>query len=662
MASILSALFCAIAGFLLWTGVGWLVARRLALNPTLALPCAPALGWAVQNVLALALSLGAGFSWLTIIGGSVLAGMAAVLTGGSRDVEMRGGATLAPWIYLAAALLALAPAAAVLPKFTADGVVLAAPIFDHAKVALIDEIMRGGVPPGNPVFGAGGARGEVAYYYLWHFGAAQLGLLTGSSGWEADIASSWFSAFASLCLMAGLALNFGGRAIAPVLVLAACCTGSVRPALTMLFGADRVDRLLEPSSGLAGWLFQITWSPHHVQAAGCAVLACLLIARLATRPTPFRALVLALVVAAGFGSSIWVGGIVFAVAGSAVTLTMLGSLPSNRRLPFLAACLAAAVGAAAVSAPLLSAQAHAALARGAGAPILVDPFHVLGPAFPDAVRRLLDLPAYWVVLLAVELPVIFGIGAMTLARCALSQSADRERTRDALALGTLALVSLACGWLLVSTAGENNDLGWRAVLPAIIVLTASAAAGISRWMAQRAVWRGAVVVAVVAAALPDGAKIITGNITGQPAASSAAFKRAPSVWQAVRRHTPPYARVASNPLLFQDLTPWPVNISWALLAHRRSCFAGNEMALAFAPLTNAQREEMSDRFIRVFAGNGSPQDVDMLAGDYGCRVVLVTSQDGAWNSDPFAGTEAYRLMETEPGQWRIYTATGSAPH
>ena len=43
--------------------------------------------------------------------------------------------------------------------------------------------------------------------------------------------------------------------------------------------------------------------------------------------------------------------------------------------------------------------------------------------------------------------------------------------------------------------------------------------------------------------------------------------------------------IANNPLFLKDLTPWPVNISWALLANRSSCFAGREMAIAFAPLS-----------------------------------------------------------------------------
>ena len=56
--------------------------------------------------------------------------------------------------------------------------------------------------------------------------------------------------------------------------------------------------------------------------------------------------------------------------------------------------------------------------------------------------------------------------------------------------------------------------------------------------------------------------------------------------------------------ILQDLTPWPANMSWALLADRSSCFAGRELALAFAPLPPDRREAINAQFIRVFAGTG----------------------------------------------------------
>ena len=127
------------------------------------------------------------------------------------------------------------------------------------------------------------------------------------------------------------------------------------------------------------------------------------------------------------------------------------------------------------------------------------------------------------------------------------------------------------------------------------------------------------------------------------------FAQAPELWAAVRRYAAPNARVANNPLYLQDLTPWPANMSWALLANRSSCFAGRELALAFAPLPPERREAINAQFIRVFAGQGTAGDVDDMAKKFACDVVVVVPQDGAWDNDPFAASGDYRLAENRDG-------------
>ena len=113
-----------------------------------------------------------------------------------RGVFVRRPSVEVPaWAYGIAAPLALLPTIAILPKETSDGIALAGPVFDHAKAAITDDIARLGLPPGNPFFGAAGER--LPYYYLWYFGAAQLTRVLGISGWEADAAMTWFTAFTS---------------------------------------------------------------------------------------------------------------------------------------------------------------------------------------------------------------------------------------------------------------------------------------------------------------------------------------------------------------------------------------------------------------------------------------------------------------------------------
>jgi hypothetical protein len=211
-------------------------------------------------------------------------------------------------------------------------------------------------------------------------------------------------------------------------------------------------------------------------------------------------------------------------------------------------------------------------------------------------------------------------------------------------------------WLLASTLGDNNDLGLRAIIPAeiaLIVMAAAVAAGL-----LDAAGRLAVVITAslgLALSLPDLVQTIRDNVIAAPRPADATiFAQTPELWAAVRRHAPPAARVANNPLFLRDLTPWPVNISWALLANRSSCFAGREMALAFAPLTAERREALNEQFVRVFAGRDAADDVHEMAKKYACDVVVVVPQDGAWNKDPFAGSPDYRLAEARDGRWRIY--------
>jgi hypothetical protein len=282
--------------------------------------------------------------------------------------------------------------------------------------------------------------------------------------------------------------------------------------------------------------------------------------------------------------------------------------------------------------------------------------------FPPALRRILDLPAYWLILLPLEFPASFIAGAIALIALVCIRPSSPQ-WRSAKVLGVLAAAGLTVSWLLVSRVGTNNDLGLRAVLPAAMILIALAAAG------MRAASRPGVRRAITAfglggliLSLPDSAGLIYANWRGNAAGDAAVFAQTPELWAAVRRHAAADARVANNPLFLADLTPWPSNMSWALLADRSSCFAGRELAIPFAALPPERRDAIHAQFIRVFTGHATRADVGDLAAKYGCDVVVVVPQDGAWASDPFASSPDYRLAESREAQWRIYVRvfSGSA--
>ena len=249
MASTTNVILGAAAALILWTSVGLAVARAVLPARTLMWPAAPTLGWAVHSAATLPLFMLIGFNRTTVAIVTVLslAAGAYALWRQPASLEQDKDAIAVPaWAWLGALVLALGPAAAILPKFADGAVVLSGPIFDHAKVAMVDEMIRLGLPPGNPFFGEAGQPSRLVYYYLFHFSAAEIALLVGISGWEADAALTWFSAFTSLMLMIGLATWLSGRKIAALLVLLICTTGSLRPLLAYIPG---IDSAIMPATG-----------------------------------------------------------------------------------------------------------------------------------------------------------------------------------------------------------------------------------------------------------------------------------------------------------------------------------------------------------------------------------------------------------------------------
>jgi hypothetical protein len=191
------------------------------------------------------------------------------------------------------------------------------------------------------------------------------------------------------------------------------------------------------------------------------------------------------------------------------------------------------------------------------------------------------------------------------------------------------------------------------VLPGVLVLTVFGAAGLARWPVTSPILATAAV-AFWGLGIPGGLQIMKENAVGLPAPSAKSLAESPALWAAVRRRSAPDERVANNPLFLADSVRWPVNISWALLADRRSCYAGWNLARAFVPLPEPEIDRINALFERVFAGDAAPRDVRDLATQYRCRVIVVTSSDAAWRRDPFADSPYFRLVEEKPGKLRIY--------
>jgi hypothetical protein len=651
MASPVNAALCALIATAFWAFLGYAIGRHL-FPRVLAIGVAAVLGWAAHSAVMLPIFTLVGFSQTTV----VVSGFICLLAAGfslSRPApisEAEGDLAIPQWAFAAASVLALMPAVAILPKFSGDAVQLADPIFDHAKAAMIDAMARLGLPPVNSVFGQIGGPDRLAYYYLWHFSAAEVALTFGASGWEADIGLTWFTAFASLCLMMGLAVWLSKRPAAAIWVVALATAASLWTTLYWISGTDDFKPVLWDPIGMAGWLFQATWVPQHLMAASCVVAAILLLTRFSQRPSLTFSLTLALVVVAGFESSTFVGGVTFAIAGLVAAPILFAATSPGQRLRLAATLAIAALLVICLVAPFLRDQFTTVAARGGGSPLAISHYMVFGERFPNWLRRIMDIPGYWLIILPVEIPAVYVAGLLALTTALRTMKAGPERLAIVVFAG-LAAAGLFVSWLLVSTLGDNNDLGLRAIIPteiALIVIVAATLASTPR--------RATLVVALtgLALSLPDTAMMVHDNIAGTPRSGGKIFAQSPELWTAVRRYAARNIRVANNPRFLEDMTPWPVNISWALLSNRSSCFANRDLAMAYAPLPPERREAINALFVRVFAGKAMPDDISDLAVKYDCEVAVVVPQDGAWEKDPFTASPNYRLAESSDGRWRIY--------
>ncbi len=672
MASIPIVLLAALAAAVFFSCLGTALARwiRPAWAPPLGL--APVLGWGVFSAISFSLQSLLGFSRLStalLVALALAASVAALVL--RRNAVPALASRLPLWGCGLAAMIALIPLSAILPKYVPGGVILASPMFDHSKVAMVDEMARLGLPAGNPFFGLDGARGSLSYYYLWHFAAAQLSVLAGVTGWEADAAMTGFTGYASVMLMMSLAARLShpdtseterpqgridGRRPA-VAVLATglfSLTGSLRPMLNLVLGKAGVSRVLAHYPSLAGWVVQSSWVPQHMMSACCVVLAVLMMAELMRAPRLSAALLAGAMAAAGFGSSAYVGGVTFAIAALALAGLGIVCAPPGRRLAFLIGAGAAAIVAFGLALPFVMGELVVLRAHLGGSQIRLHPYEVVGSIFPQPLRRVLDYPAYWMWLLPLDLTAIYpaGMAAMVL----FVRRAARRSVPDVhvLSLAVLTVCSLGVTWLLASS-GANNDLGWRAMLPAVLALTGFAAGGVAGWLSARAWLALGAALLLFALSVPDRQILL--NIKGRPTPEAARFADAVEMWSDVRRYAGPTDRVADNPLLLMTMTNLPVNPSWALLSDRPSCYSGWETARVYVDFPAERINDLDDQFVNVFAGSGSEDDVRQMATQYGCRVVALAASDGAWDDDPFADSPDYRLAEERRGKWRIYVAT-----
>ena len=646
--------------------IGYPISRYFESERALRLMIAPTLGLALYGVLALLVFQLARFTSLNSI--IVFAGIAALSwttiavwkpTQPTSEIAFEistGHAIL--WVLVAIGI-SLIPALATYPHAFGNSVALTDVVFDHAKIAISDEIRRNGLPPYNPFYHEAGANNFLTYYYLWYFLEAQAALWTSASSWAVDIALTGLTAFLAICSVCWASLRYSGKASAGWVALAICCAGNFGHFIDYLIG-PWLDAHMATRFIFDTWLIQATWVPQHLFSACCALLAVVGLSRAldgAERSTALPAIV-GLLCGAAFESSTWVGG--FGLLAVLAPFGLIELWSARRNAPKLRRSMTIflTVGAIAALSACIFLYSQFSLAGGRK---LIE-LWVLPVATSKTNLRadIINVLAYWSILLFLDLGFAYLLTLVSLlnSRKIVAGSPQLERIILIAAFAPLVLAESFQSVIF------HNDLAWRAVIIAVFALTIIASRFCVAIVEEgNPRWRIALLVATAVVLMPQiftnlkfaWSAAVSPSLYGIETADTQAFKLAPEVWQAVREVTPPDEAVANNPDSFAKLTPWPGNIGWALLSDRRNCAAGLEWLRAYAPQLTVERAEQINNFFKnVFAGAITSEDFRTLRETYNCKTILVVPTDGLWNSDILTDNPYYKLAASADGRWRIY--------
>ncbi len=395
--------------------------------------------------------------------------------------------------------------------------------------------------------------------------------------------------------------------------------------------------------------------PQHLFAATLALLAILCVVTILKGGTrvPGPSVLAGVLIAASYDSSIWIGGFGLALVLSFLSVFSLWVGPRQARWTMVANLALVCVSAAAFAAVFLF--QNAALI-GQRKTLGLWSYPVLaGMDSPGA--RIVNELAYWLVMLVADFGFAYLLSVVWCCGLRRRWRATRDLLEPALAL-SIVLPLLTAQHLQSVIA--NNDLAWRIVLLPFFAMTIVAAALMSRqflatarpWLLSAAllVLAPAMIAGLVIAAQQDG--LAPGD--GLPA-DKGRLREAADLWRAVRAITPANEAVLDNPDALADLTLWPANIGWALLADRRSCAAERRWIRSLAPqLLPDDRRRVMDLVKRVFDGGGSEEDLATLKRDHLCATLVVVPGDGLWTATLLAHSSVYRLVDSRDGHWRLY--------
>ncbi len=579
-------------------------------------------------------------------------------------------------LLLGAGLCAILPTINIFPAVHQDALFVNAPIFDHAKIAIVDSIAREGMLPQNPYYAPAGETIQLIYYYTWHFLVSQLKMITAATGWQAEVAMSWFTGFSCLGFLCGLAIRMTRKTRAGFFVLLFSLTGPPALSLPKLLGPGSSDWVgFPPGHSLELWLIQMSWAPQHVFSAIAVIVLIFLLARLLScdhmqcNYIP----VVGLAGAAAFGASAWVGGVALLLSLPFLVLSVLrAQLPKQHYYRTLKMALLALPVCVLFSMPLLISQTSGPSLTNSSLPFGLWIYTATSLFHKESFMGVAHIVLFWLQFLPLSLGVIYILGC--LAVLARSSTVLEERVFQVLSIGGI------FGFMLIAQFVEstimNNDLGWRSVLVPVMLLLVWSAIALTELSSRRFTetekwrscawivkWRHAVLpLTIVGLMIGILSTAYSWRLAGSDhhlldestIAIRQGFLRQRDAWAKVREYATPTDLVQSNPDGYSTLTPWPVTLPLMLFADRSTAYANPGYVQALAYRYNTDKKAHQYQLVQnVFSSQPTESAIRSLRDVLNIKVLLVDKYDAVWNSNAIERSGLYRLVHSNE-DYKIY--------
>lgn len=583
-------------------------------------------------------------------------------------------------LFFLYACWSLIPPIFIFPFIEDGGLYTGMQIHDHMKMALVDAIVREGLPPMNPFYAPGGQRIELIYYYGWHFLVAQLKVLTGMSAWQAQVAFSWFTSLSLISCIGAMAIQIGERSRAGFFIFLLAMCHQLPPILVSIAGPQWKELFNYPPGHPLEYLWwQLSWAPQHVFSALCVILLLYLATHLLTEKKVhwICAAGIGLVAATGFSASVWVSGVGLAFVLPALIYATRKYLCDQSRLVPLSLSLVLAVSVCVLfSLPVLNSIFSNPDSMGSGFPLTVKPYTSTGLfGMTTLLEQVGHVFLYWLKNLVLIFGCIYILGLLTL----FAYKPQRENIAIFKSLSIAGIFGFFIIVQFLQSNIANNDFGWRCVVVPMLLLMIWSAVALSRielgHQISTRIWHGeSLLVQRANIILPLSWMLITLGIASSikdiqlPGPRYSFVKkdlalhrdilRTKKAWEEIKQLTGPHDIVQYYPLTYgKTLTRGWAPAPLSLFGDRPTAYTDPESVAVFAHSYNKdQKWVQQKRVYNLFSPTPWEKNIKYAHDILKIKAILVDRRDPVWKNRLLEQSDYYTLVRKNE-YYKIYLAT-----